>query len=153
MLGYFPASLRDSFSCQEPLPELGGRGEGSQPSSGAIGGALGSFRSVSLSELVLHRSDHFIRGVEGTEGSAFFEIVLGLRQASIHDPALLGGVLVIGSREFGAVGDRLGRQDNLATAYRGFYQVAFGYTDSGTETSRKCDLALAVDFYERGHNQ
>ena len=117
---------------------------------------LGSFRSGSLpelAELTLHGSDHVIRGVEGAEGPAFFEIVLGLSQTSIHDPALLGGVLVIGSREFGAVGHELGRQYNLATVYGGFYQVAFGYTDSGTETARKRHLALAVDFDERGHDQ
>lgn len=105
------------FVGRERLPELGVRGEGNQPSSGAIGEALGSFRSGSLPELALHRSDHFIRRVEGPEGPAFFEIVLGLSQTSINNPALLGGVLVIGSREFGAVGHELGRQYNLATAY------------------------------------
>jgi hypothetical protein len=104
-------------------------------------------------ELVLHRSDHFIRCVEGAEGSAFFEIVLGLSQTSIYDPALFGGVLVIGTREFGAVGYGLGSQYNLATMYRSFDQVAFGYTDSGSETARKRHLALAVDSNERGHNQ
>ena len=106
--------------------------------------------------MVLHRGDHFLRGAEGAECAAFLEIVLGLSQTSIYDPALFGGVLDIGSwgsREFGATGYELGSQYNLATAYRSFYQVAFGYTDSGTETARKRHLALAVDSNKRGHNQ
>jgi hypothetical protein len=123
---------------------------------GGLGGALGSFRGgrfPKLAELVLHRSDHFLRGVEGAECSTFLEIVLGLSQTGIHDPALLGGVFVIGSRELRGVGYELGSQYNLATMYRSFYQVAFGYTDSGAETARERHLALAVDSDERGHNQ
>jgi hypothetical protein len=104
-----------------------------------------------LAKLVLHRSDHFLRGAEGAESSAFLEIVLGLSQTSIYDTPLRGGVLFTGSRELGAAGYELRSQYNLATAYRSFHHVAFGYTDSGSETARKRHLALAVDSNKRGH--
>jgi hypothetical protein len=101
--------------------------------------------------LRLHRSNHFLGSIEGTERTSSLEIFLGFGQAGIDNPALLGIILVVSVREFGTVDRKRRREHDLAAMESGFHQIAFRKACLRAQTRWQSHLALAMNFNESGH--
>jgi hypothetical protein len=101
--------------------------------------------------MVVEKPHHLFMGLKGTVEATRSDILRGLGQTGVDDAALLGGVLVGGGWEFGAIHQRLWRENDSATLDGRFDEVSFSHARGGAKAAGKGDLAATSNFHKCRH--
>lgn len=85
-------------------------------------------------------------GVKRAVNPAVLDVVIGLGQTSVDDPALRRCVFIVCVLELRALDHQLGGDDDLAALKREFHEVALREAGLVTEAGRDGHLALVLNF-------